>query len=346
MTRIKLPFIQRFRDNRGMVRHYFRRPGFKRIPLPGLPGSEEFMDAYKAALAGERVSVGAARTKPGTVADLVARYFRSGQYLSLADSTRATYRGIIERFRIDHGDKRVVTLQREHIARMLDKKALTPAAANNWLRMVRMLMDFAVQEDIRRDNPTLGVKSIRNRSKGFHTWTEEEIATFEAKHPVGSRARLALALLLYTAQRRSDVVVMGRQNVRAGVLSIRQRKTGTEVDIPLHTDLIAIIDATPSGHMTFLTTAQGKPFTPAGFGNWFRSCCNEAGLARCSAHGLRKAAATRLADAGCSAHEIASITGHRTLKEVERYTREADRRRLASGAIGKIGTGTRTVKQD
>ncbi len=105
-------------------------------------------------------------------------------------------------------------------------------------------------------------------------------------------------------------------------------------------DLQAIIDATPSEHLTFLTTAFGKPFTAAGFGNWFREQCNEAGLPHCSAHGLRKAAARRLAEAGCTAHEIAAITGHASLREVQRYTKAADQTRLAVAAMDKMRTPT------
>jgi integrase len=184
---------------------------------------------------------------------------------------------------------------------------------------------------------------IKNRSDGFHTWDEGEIAAFEKHHPIGSKARLALALLLYTAQRRSDVVRMGRQHIRDGVVHVRQQKTGTMLAVPLHPALAAIIEATPSKHLTFLTTSFGKPFTAPGFGNWFRERCNEAGLPRhCAAHGLRKAACRRLAEAGCSANVIASISGHTTLTEVARYTKAADQQRMARdgmAAITRTGSG-------
>lgn len=167
--------------------------------------------------------------------------------------------------------------------------------------------------------------------------TEDEIAQFEAKHPVGSKARLALALLLYTAQRRSDVVRMGRQHVRAGVVQVRQQKTGSMLAKPLHPALAEIIEATPNNQLTFLTTSFGKPFTAPGLGNWFRDRCNEAYLPRhCAAHGLRKAACRRLAEAGCSANVIAAISGHRTLTEVSRYTKAADQERLARAGVPAI----------
>jgi integrase len=147
------------------------------------------------------------------------------------------------------------------------------------------------------------VKNIRPKSKlGFHRWTEAEITQFEERHPMGSRARLAFALGLYTGQARQDVVAMGPQHIRDGILSwVRgktERSTGTELAIPIHPNLRAVIDATPSGHLTFLVTELGKPFAVAGFGNWFREQCDMANLRHCSFHGLRKAASVRLAEAG------------------------------------------------
>jgi len=248
---------------------------------------------------------------------------------------RKCRRAILERFRTEHGDKRIAMLPQEFIVRTLGKRS--PAAARNWLKTLRGLLEFAVSEKFRADDPTHGVKLPKlPKSDGIATWTEEEISAFETKHPIGSRARLAFALLLFTAQRRGDVVRMGRQHVRNGAISVRQQKTGAALEIPIHQDSQTVLDATPSEHLTFLVTEFGKPFAPAGFGNWFRDQCNEAGLPRhCSAHGLRKAACRRLAEAGCTAHQIAAISGHASLREVERYTKAADQARLAKDAINK-----------
>ena len=148
------------------------------------------------------------------------------------------------------------------------------------------MMKHAVAIGIRADDPTRDVKAIRIRSPGHHTWTEVEIAAFEGCHPVGSRGRLALALLLYTGQRRGDVIRMGTQHVRDGVLSVKQEKTGIELAIPIHADLERALAASSSGHLTFLTTKYDRPFTAIGFSNWFRHQCDAAGLPHCSAHGL------------------------------------------------------------
>jgi integrase len=137
---------------------------------------------------------------------------------------------------------------------------------------------------------------------------------------------------------------MGPQHVRDEVLNWIRGKTelttGIELAIPIHPTLRAIIDATPSGHLTFLITELGKPFAVAGFGNWFREQCDMANLRHCTFHGLRKAASVRLAEAGCTTHEIAAITGHASLKEIVRYTQTADRKRLAASAMDKMKAGT------
>jgi integrase len=189
-----------------------------------------------------------------------------------------------------------------------------------------------------RNDPTFGIKLKMPKSDGHACWTEDEIAMFEARYPIGSKPRLALALGLYTAQRRGDAVRIGRQHIRDGVLTVRQQKTAVTLAIPVHPDLAAIIAATPIGHLTLLVTQTGKSYGGDDFTDQFRSWCDAAGLPKhCKFHGLRKAALTRLADAGCSVHEIAAISGHKTLSEVERYTKAANQARLARAAMERMG---------
>jgi integrase len=292
-----------------------------------------------------RLQIGATKTLPGTINALIVAYFNSAEFHALAVTTKATYRGILETFRTEHGTRSAAGLDRRTVAVLVNQKARTPAAAGNRLRMIRLLMRFGIAQGWREDDPTSGFRAPKTRTGGFHTWTEAEISAYEEKHPLGTRARLALALLLWTAQRRGDVIRMGRQHVRAECLSVRQQKTGALVQIPVHSELRAAIDALPNNHLTFLVTGHGKPFTGAGFGNWFREMCRQSGLSdQCAAHGLRKAAARRLAEAGCTAHEIMSITGHKTLREVTRYTEAADRHGLAESAMAKIRKGTSSGK--
>lgn len=346
MTKMLLKFVHEFKDRHGTTRRYFRRPGFKRTALPGDPGSPEFMDAYKLALdPKQRLEIGASRTRPGTVNDLVARYLRSTEFVSLATTSQATYRGIVERFRVEHGDKPIARLRREHVRDMMAKRADTPAAANNFLKTLRLLMALAIDVGMRGDDPTVGIKRVRIKSEGHPVFTENDIAAFRRTHALGTRARLAMELGLNTMQRRGDLVRMGRQHINAGALTIRQEKTGTTVDIPVLPELQAALDRLPPDQLTFLMTDFGKPFRPAGFGNWFRRMCVEAGLPKgYNSHGLRKAGATRLADAGCSDHEIMSWGGWKSLSEVQRYTRAANRRKLAQGVVRKLESRTPSGK--
>jgi len=217
-------------------------------------------------------------------------------------------------------------------------RADQPGAANALRMALRVMMKHAVDIGLRADDPTREVRAIRVRTAGFHSWTDAEIAQFERHHPVGSRARLALALLLYSGQRRGDVIRMGPQHIRNGILYVKQEKTGAELAIPMHPELATIVASTPSGHLSFVTTRAGRPFEASSFSRWFRNECDGVGLPHCSAHGLRKAAARRLAEAGCTAHEIGAITGHASLAELVRYTRAVDQRRLAEAAMAKTRT--------
>lgn len=340
-------WVQSFNDRHGRARFYLRRPGFRRVPLPGLPWSPEFMAAYSNALneGPQKLLIGAGRTKPGTVNALVVALYSSTEFQGWSPETQRTRRNILERFRIEHGDKTIANLQPRHVADMVAAKAGTPAAARNFKKTLAALMKFAVTRGIRNDNPVAGVSAPRIRGDGFVTWSEEHIRLFEAHHPIGTRARLAFGLLLYSAQRRGDVIRMGRQHIRNGLLAVRQNKTGTVLQIPVHPALQAIIDADQGDHLTFLVTTFGRPFTSAGFGNLFRTWCNEAGLPRqLSAHGLRKAACRRLAEAGCSANQIMSISGHRSLSEAEKYVRAADQVRLAQSAMATISNSFDAAK--
>jgi len=294
------------------------------------------MRVYAAALDGVKAqphNVGAERTKPGSFDALCVFYYRSPDFLGLRLSTQSARRHILERFRLAHGNKPLKGLHRQHITAVIGAKANKPEAANHLLKTLRIVLGYAVAQGMLDSNPAAGIKKYRSQGEGHHSWSESEIAQFEQRHAIGSKARLALALGLYTAQRKSDVLRMGWQHVSGDTIAVRQQKTDTALLIPIHPQLVAILASVPRSNLTFLMTEHGAPFTSNGFGNWFRDRCNEAGLSRCSFHGLRKAAATRLANAGCSVDQVKAITGHRSLAEVARYTKSADQRRLARQAL-------------
>lgn len=301
------------------------------------------MEEYRACMAGlaaPRIQPGEAKSAPGTLSLLIATYYGSAGYRTLAPSTQAVYRRILEGLRASKGHKSVAALRRRHVARMVDAKADTPHAANRLLKLLRMLMGHAVSNDWIELDPTSGVKFLKTKGGGIHTWTEGELDAFMRAHGPGTKARLAMSLLLYTGQRLSDGIRMGRQHVNAktGRIYVVQQKSGgdTRLDIPLHPELAAILADLPAENMTFLTTYAGKPYTAKGFGNRMREWCDQAGLPQCSSHGLRKLMGTRLAEAGASTHEIASVLGHKSLQEAQKYTVAAEQRRLAGQAMSRL----------
>jgi integrase len=338
MGRIKLLHVHGYRNRHGKMVFYFRKRGHKGIRLRGIPGSPEFMRIYEVALGNaEPIVIGASRSKAGTVGAVVGMYLASAAFVGLADETRRTRRNILERFREAHGDKRIASIERKHVQALINAKAATPSAARNLLAVIRLLMQFAIEAGIRTDDPTMGVTRAKITGDGYATWEEHHIAAYEARHPIGTMARLAFELALGTGQRRGDLVKMGRQHVRGDTITVRQQKTDKSLIIPIGAELRAAIDAMPADRLTFITTARGEPFSPPSFTNWFSVQCHEAGLpAGLSVHGLRKAICRRLAEAGCTEKQIAAITGHKTLRMMQLYTQAADQERLARAAIEQV----------
>ena len=216
------------------------------------------MAAYQAALAASapRADIGERRNAPGTVAALVAAYANSARFKhEIAPETRRTQWAILQRFRDEHGEKRVGTLRREHVVAILSGKK--PHPRRNWLRAVRPMMQFAVSIGMIAVDPTRDIKtSVKTKGDGFRPWGEEEIAAFRQHHAIGTRARLAFELLLCTVQRRGDVIRMGPQHLRDGLLHVHQQKTGEKLKLPILPELQAALDAAPSGHLTFLAKRQ------------------------------------------------------------------------------------------
>jgi len=213
--------------------------------------------------------------------------------------------------------------------------AAKPAMANITRAVLRLLMQYAVDTELRLDNPVSGLKGYRTGTR--HSWTDNELLQFERRWPLGSRERLAFALLLYTGQRVRDIVKMRRSDRSDGMIRVIQEKTGAELSIPLHPALIAAMNAAPAKGVTLIGDARGRPIKRATLTLLMKKAVELAGLpTRCVPHGLRKAMMRRLAESGSSAKGIASISGHRTLKEIERYTAAADQARLSKAAMGKL----------
>jgi integrase/recombinase XerD len=345
MVNLHLRYVIEDVDRHGNRRFYFRRRGREfaassKVRLPGEPGSKEFMDAYQSALTNAGTATNRTGFNAGSFGSVCQAYYASAIFKALSKHTQSWRRRVLDEICRDHGDKPIAKMEPKHVRVLRDEKESKPAASQIRLKALRSLFRWAIEADLTPSDPTRDVKRLPYVAKGHHSWTLDDVAAYEACHPIGSKARLALAIMLCTGCRRGDVVRLGPQHISGGRLRYRQSKNENrkpiDVDIPVLPDLSAIVGETPSGHLSFLVTEYGKPFSAAGFGNKFRDWCNQAGLQACSAHGLRKALCARLAERGATPHEIMAISGHRTLEEVERYTRAASNVLLANSGMARL----------
>lgn len=340
---VTLRYVDEFKDRHGHVRRYFRRPGGKRVPLPGEPGSKEFMDAYNEALAGKREPVGVNINHPRSLAAAVGMYLASVKFAELAPDTRAMRRRELERFRKEHGERVLAKLDQGAVERLISKKR--PHPARNFLKALSPFLDWCKTEKLIADNPAKSVERPKlPKSDGFQTWTDELVERYRAHHKVGTKARRAFELLVNVGAARVDTALLGRQHIRSGFLTYRRSKTGVLVEIPVLPDLQSVIDEMEgSGDLAFIATEQGKPYTKESFGNLFRQWCDEAGIPKgYAAHGMRKYSAAHRAELGATAPQLMAWYGWLSMREAERYTRAADRKRMAI-ALGGLENGQLTL---
>jgi len=332
------PFLSREKTRHGRYVWYFKRGG-RRVRLPDVYGTPEFNAAYEKALTGNASAV-EAKPKTGTLKWLVAQYKKSAAFAALAPATRRARDNILKQVLSDPktAEADFGNITKSHIIKGIDRRAATPNAANNFLKAMSGLFKWAVDAEKITVNPVAGVSKITVKTDGFHAWTIDQVEQYRAFHKTGTRARLAIDLLLFLGLRRGDVMRVGKQHMKDGLISIRTEKTGEWVHLPVFAALQESIDSTPTGDLAFLTTERGKPFSSAAsFGNWFAKQVKEAGLPdECRAHGLRKAGATIAADEGASAHELMAMFGWSRLGMAELYTREADKKRLARSASERL----------
>jgi integrase len=350
-------------DRYGKTRLYFRRKGEPKIVLRETPGTAAFDAEYQRAFArafgraapAPRVQPLAA--VPETLRYLCQMYYGSAAFQGLGASTRKVRKGQLEAICQLAGERPFALMEPRHIAMLRDEKVALPEAANARVKALRQLFGWACTPEtaMATQNPALAVGYLKsNNPGGFPAWTEEDVARYEARHPVGTKARLALDLFLYTGVRRSDVVKLGPQMERDGNLLFseqkgRERSLKTHV-LPILPPLRASIDATASGrgdgHLVFLATAFGKPYSVKGFGNWFKRRCREAEVTKeLSAHGLRKLSAQRCAEAGATEQQLMALFGWTTGKQAAHYTKAANKVRLeAAAARTLLGVQTSNAK--
>jgi len=353
MIVIKRRYVHQDIDRHGNVRTYLWRRGQRKVRVRAPIGSEEFDKTYHdwLNLTANAVPQPAPSSQPrqGTFRWLVVEHHKSVSFKQLDPRTQHVTKLITDKMLLEpiapgaretFADCPLDRFDAKAVRILRDRRADRPEAANNRLRRLRQIFQWSMETGIPgvEANPARDVPTLRpSRVGGFPAWRPEDIERFERHHPIGSKARLAFALLLYTGVRRSDVVQLGCQHMRGDMLVFRQHKgrkrSPLTLELPILPVLQQVIDASSTGDLTFLMTEHAKPFTAAGFGNWFRQRCNQAGLHELSAHGLRKAGATRAAENGASAHQLMAIFGWRALRHAEGYTRGAERKRLAKGAM-------------
>lgn len=336
MPKPRPPHLHRQVTRHGQITWYVRRARGKRIRLKSEYGCEAFWAEYRAAIEGAQAQ--AQTAKVHTLGWALDRYRNSSAWAALSNATRRQreniYRGIIK----TAGSSLLRDITTDTIRAGRERRRDKPHAANNFLKAMRGLFSWAAETGLLRADPTRGVKMLRgeNDAVGFHTWSQEELDRFEARWTVGTRERLAFDLLLYTGLRRGDAVRVGRQHVRDDMIVLRTEKhargkAGEQVAIPILEPLKASITAAATGELAFLVTSAGAPWVKESFGAWFRDACRAAGCTG-SAHGLRKAGATRAAERGASERQLMAIFGWSSGRMAQLYTRSADRMRLARDA--------------
>jgi integrase len=339
MIKVRIKFVVEDVDRHGNVRLYFRRAGNAKVRLPNPMGSDQFWLVYREALAGKAINKVLPWAKPSedSFRFLSESYYRSAEFKLLSERTRMVRRRVLDQFCEKYGARPYGLLEPKHIRSLRDAMVDRPEAANQLVKLLRQVLSFAVANDLIKHNVAKEVPYIHTGSTGFHAWTIDEVRKFESKHPIGTMARLALALLLYTGQRRADVVSFGVQHVRKDEIQFTQRKgrnrNPVALTIPVLKVLQEVINSTKTGQMIFLATQFGKSFTSNGFGNRFRKWCDQAGLTHCTAHGLRKAGATIAAENGATEHQLMAIFGWKTLKQVQHYTATARQKKLAASGM-------------
>lgn len=332
-----LPHINRFVDRHGKRRYYYRPPGGKNVQLKGEPNSPEFLASYQAAaeqVAHAKPPIGADRNIAGSVAQAVSLYLGSSKFGRLAPDTRRTRKNELERFREAKGSKPLKLMEQRHVERFLRNRS--PVSQRNALKALGPFLDWCVAEGLLKANPTAAIERPTSPNKeGYRTWPDAYVERYRKHHPIGSKARAAFEVLVATGAARIDAALLGRQHVRDGMLSFRRHKTGVLVEIPVLPELQAVIDEA-GDRLTLIATDAGAGYTKEAFGNQFRRWCDEAGVPKgYSAHGIRKYAAKIRAELGATAHQLMAWFGWLTMREAERYTRDAERRR-ATVRLGEM----------
>lgn len=330
-----LKYIQSFKDNRGKLRCYYRHPGSPRIALPDPSDPVAFIRAYEAACSGKLV-IGGREGAPDTLQGVIVLFKKSAEYAALAPNSKKLYDRCMEHIRASYlAGMRIDEIRRRNVIELRDEIGEeTPGLANVVISVLSRIMSFAMDNDLRESNPCARVKKFKGGE--YRAWTYEECVKFEFKWARGTLPRLMYELLVNTAQRRGDIATLKWSDIKDRI-ALKQQKTGVDVSIPVHSSLRQELLLTRKRAVQVIVGSKGNPLTPDAFGSYFADAIEAAGLPEeCVAHGLRKTALKRLAEAGCTPHEIMAISGHKSYEQVAHYTKEAEQKRLSDNAMSKL----------
>jgi integrase/recombinase XerD len=343
---VRIPNVISDTDRYGTVRYYYRTKGKPKIRLVSPPGSPAFLQEIERARAATKGDTNPTahpprKVIPGSFRDLLRRYYAHSGFTRLDWSTQKWTRRALEYVANGRDDFPIALAKRKHLQDIIESKAQTPAIANEVRTALRKVFKYAVAQDMIDSDPTTALTEIEYRRKPHKPWTDEEIERYERTHREGSNARLALALLRYTGCRIEDAPRLGPNNFVNGRLRYTMAKgeerNPIDVDIPVLPELsAAIASAKRTGIKTFLVTIDGRPYGARGFAGTFRYWCQQARVNK-SAHGFRKRMGKMLAEGGATPHESMAWLGHRTLQQVQTYSKDANRARLADAAATKLG---------
>lgn len=343
MPRPRPPYLHRHVTRHGKVVWYVQKPGQPHIRIRAAFGTPEFDVAYAAAIEGV-APLRPRSAAPGTLAWLITRYRETSAWSALSAATRRQRDNIFRHVIDENGTRPIAHVTTNTLIGSREKRKDTPAQARNFLDAMRGLFAWATKAQLIKSNPALGIDNpARKTGDGFRPWTEEDVARYEARWPIGTRQRVWLDVLLYTGLRRGDAVRLGRQHVRNGIARIKTEKSQltVQVTLPLLPVLVRTLEAGSCGDLTFIAGAKGQPLTKESFGNEFRVACNAAGVPG-SAHGVRKIAATRAANNGATVAQLEALFGWHGGTMASLYTRNADRERLAVESISKLANDSET----
>lgn len=329
----KLPKHVEATRAKGKTYYYVKVKGQRLAKLPGPPDTPEFHEAY--ALAMRKLAVDPKRTPPpeNTVSWLIERYRASTEFRSLARSTQVSYEFALKRLET-FGNLPVAGVKRVHIRTLRESIGDKPRTAQLFGSVVSLLWNFGIVElELEISNPARKMKRA-GKTRNYVAWTEAEMERFETSNPP-PHVMTAYMIARYVGPRRDDIARLMRSDYDGSTLKIAGTKTDTPTIVPVHPKLKAYLDAQPAT-LYLVVKADGAPVSTFYLGHQMREHLDTLGFKHLHLHGLRHTAGVALAEAGCSSREIAAVLGHRTLQMVERYTKQAQQKKLAEAAIIKL----------